>query len=109
MPGQLSGERQRNRRPQNACWSKQVAQLRHYAAQMQQTRLRMETANQAAELAHAMQRLRVEIAERKRTESQREAALEALRESEERFHSLFDNMGEGVALHELVFAGRKIR
>ncbi len=54
-----------------------------------------------------MQRLRMEIAERKRTESQREAALEALRASEERFHSLFDNMGEGVALHELVFAGGK--
>jgi PAS domain S-box-containing protein len=45
--------------------------------------------------------------DRKRAESQRIVALEALRESEERFHSLFDNMGEGVALHELVFENGK--
>ena len=45
----------------------------------------------------------LDISERKRAEAQREAALEALRASEERFHSLFDNMAEGVALHELVF------
>jgi PAS domain S-box-containing protein len=32
---------------------------------------------------------------------------DALKESEERFHSLFDNMGEGVALHELVFENAK--
>jgi predicted ATPase/two-component sensor histidine kinase/PAS domain-containing protein len=89
----------------NALLEKQVAQLRDYASQMQQTRLWNEAATQAEELALAMQRLRVEIAERKRTESQREAALTALSESEDRFHSLFDNMGEGVALHELVFAG----
>lgn len=36
-----------------------------------------------------------DVTERKRSE-------EALRESEERFHSLFSNMAEGVALHELV-------
>ena len=95
------------REAQNALLDKQVAQLRDHAVQMQQTRLRKEAVNQAAELADAMQRLRVEIAGHKRTESQREAALESLRESEERFHSLFDNMGEGVALHELVFAGGK--
>jgi PAS domain S-box-containing protein len=45
--------------------------------------------------------------DRKRAESQREAALKALRESEERFHSLFDNMNEGVALHDLVFENGK--
>jgi PAS domain S-box-containing protein len=45
--------------------------------------------------------------DRKRTETQREAALKALHESEERFHSLFDNMDEGVALHEMVFTGGK--
>jgi PAS domain S-box-containing protein len=91
----------------NGLLEKQITQLRNYASQMQQTRLRVEAATQAEELAQAMQRLRVEIVERKRTETQREAALEALRESEERFHSLFDNMGEGVALHELVFEGEK--
>lgn len=74
----------------------QINQLRNYAFQMQQSRLRIETATQAEELAKAMQRLRIEIAERKQTE-------EALRNSEQRFHSLFDNMDEGVALHELVF------
>ncbi len=40
----------------------------------------------------------LDISEYKRVE-------EALRESESRFHSLFDNMGEGVALHELVYEG----
>jgi len=37
-------------------------------------------------------------------------AEENLRQSEQRFRSLFDNMGEGVALHELVFdaAGQAI-
>ncbi len=45
--------------------------------------------------------------DRKRAESQREAALKALSESEAHFHSLFDNMDEGVALHELVFAEGK--
>jgi len=33
----------------------------------------------------------------------RKKAEEELSNSEERFHSLFDNMGEGVALHDLVF------
>jgi PAS domain S-box-containing protein len=45
--------------------------------------------------------------DRKRAEARGEDALKALHESEERFHSLFDNMDEGVALHELVFAGGK--
>jgi PAS domain S-box-containing protein len=35
--------------------------------------------------------------------SQRKAAERLLRESEQRFHNLFDSMAEGVALHELVF------
>jgi PAS domain S-box-containing protein len=47
------------------------------------------------------------ITGRKRAESQKEAALAALRKSEERFHSLFDNMAEGVALHELVMENGK--
>ena len=41
------------------------------------------------------------------TESER--AEEALRESEQRFRSLFESMAEGVALHELVYAdGRAV-
>ena len=49
---------------------RQIKQLRNYALQVQQTRLRIEAENQAAELAHATQRLRVEIAERKRAEEE---------------------------------------
>jgi len=39
--------------------------------------------------------------------TERLKAEEALHKSEKRFHSLFDNMGEGVALHELVFEDGK--
>ena len=78
----------------------QILQLRNFAFEIQQSKINIKTAQQADELAHAMQHLRVEISERKRTE-------EALRESEKRFHSLFENMGEGVALHELEFEDGK--
>ncbi len=58
-----------------ALLDRQVGQLRTYAVQMQQNTLRIEATTRAGDLAEAMQRVRVEIAERKRTE-------EALRESE---------------------------
>ncbi len=70
---------------------RQIKQLRNHAFQMQQSTLRAEAATQADELAHAMQRVRVEIAERKRTEA-------ALRESEERFKKLFVEAPLGIAL-----------
>jgi len=35
--------------------------------------------------------------------SARKAAERAIRDSEQRFHNLFDSMAEGVALHELIF------
>jgi PAS domain S-box-containing protein len=56
-----------------------------------------------AELEHANQRLQAEIAERKRTE-------DALRASEAKYRALFQNMGEGFALYELLYdeAGRAI-
>jgi PAS domain S-box-containing protein len=70
---------------------RQIKQLRNYALQLQQTRLRIEAETQAAELAHATQRLRVEIAERKRIE-------EALRQSEEQYKKLFVEAPLGIAL-----------
>ena len=75
---------------------KQIEQIRNYTFQMQQSKLRIEAIAQANELAQATQKLRSEIAVRKKTE-------EALRKSEEQFHSLFANMSEGVVLHELVY------
>ena len=75
----------------NDAIERQINQLRNYALQLQQTRLRIEAETQAGELAHATQRLRVEIAERKRTE-------EALRESEERYRKLFVEAPLGIAL-----------
>ncbi|MBI5381960.1 MAG: PAS domain S-box protein [Opitutae bacterium] len=47
----------------------------------------------SGELIYATAR---DITDRRRTE-------EALRESEQRFHALFDHMTEGVALHEMVY------
>jgi len=43
-----------------------------------------------------------DITERKQAEMEREKAIEALRESEENYHSLFEEMDEGFALCELV-------
>jgi PAS domain S-box-containing protein len=70
---------------------KQIKLLRYYALQIQQTKLLNEAKTHASELAHAAQRLRIEIAERKRTE-------QALRESKERFEKLFVEAPLGIAL-----------
>ncbi|MBV5349220.1 PAS domain S-box protein [bacterium] len=39
--------------------------------------------------------------------TERRQAEDELRQSEKRFHSIYDNMREGVALHDLVFEGGK--
>ena len=75
----------------NNLLDRQIKLLRNYALQMQQTKLLNEAETHASELAHAAQRLRIEIAERKRTEK-------ALRESEERFKKLFVEAPLGIAL-----------
>jgi PAS domain S-box-containing protein len=75
----------------HALVERQINQLRNYAFQIQQTKLRVEATTQAGELAQAMQRVRVEIAERKRTE-------EALRESEAQLRAVLDATPFPVAL-----------
>ncbi|MFZ2654252.1 MAG: AAA family ATPase [Victivallales bacterium] len=57
---------------------RQLEQLRNYALQVQQTSLRNEPTTQAEELAHAMQRLRVESAERKKAEERYAMTLAAV-------------------------------
>jgi predicted ATPase/signal transduction histidine kinase len=91
-PGKLQKEQEFKRQLAD----NKIEQIRNYAFQIQQSKLRHDAISQANELAQAMQKLRSEIARRKKTE-------EELRQSEERFHSLFSNMNEGVALHELVY------
>jgi PAS domain S-box-containing protein len=54
--------------------------------------LEQRVVERTAELAQANIKLKEEITERKRAESHREAALEALRGSEQRYHSLFEDM-----------------
>jgi len=48
------------------------------------------------EMGKANEQLRLEITERNRTQ-------EALRESEERYRSLYSSMNEGVCLHEIIY------
>ncbi|MDA3880681.1 MAG: PAS domain S-box protein, partial [Prolixibacteraceae bacterium] len=79
----------------NVVIDKQIQHLRNYAFQLQQNGLQLEIANQADEMAHATQRLRVEIAERKSIEN-------ALRESENKFRLLYTSMDQGMALHEII-------
>ena len=75
----------------DAVVERQLALLRDHAAQVKQDALRGEALTQARELARATQQLRLEIAERKRTE-------EALRQSEDRFRKLFMEAPLGIAL-----------
>jgi PAS domain S-box-containing protein len=63
----------------------QIGHLRNDAFRTRQASLRVEATAQAAELAAAMQRLRVEIAERKRV-------AEALARSEERYKNVSDQL-----------------
>jgi len=70
---------------------RQINQLRNVTFQMEQAGLRSEAVTLSRELADAMQRLRVEIADHKRTE-------EALRESEDRYKKLFVEAPLGIAL-----------
>jgi PAS domain S-box-containing protein len=51
-------------------------------------------------ISEALKHARREIAERERVESQREAALEALRASEERFRIFSSIAAEGIMIHE---------
>ncbi len=71
----------RGREIQKVLVEKQIKQLRNYALKMQQSRLRIAASIQAEELAQAMQRLRVEIAERKRTEEQRDKLISDLQKA----------------------------
>ena len=91
LPESDGGAGSQGREIKDALLEKQIAQLREYAFQMQQNALRVEALTQAKELARATQQLRIEIAERKRTE-------EALRESEDRFKKLFMEAPLGIAL-----------
>ncbi len=66
------------------------------ALRLAQAELEQRVEDRTAELTAANDRLQHELTARKRTE-------EALRQSEDRYRSLFDNMTEGFALHELIF------
>ena len=58
------------RQSRQALIDRRIKQLRSHASQMEQSTLRVEATMQAEELAHAMQRVRLEIAERKQMEQQ---------------------------------------
>jgi PAS domain S-box-containing protein len=81
--GQPSGKLERQSK--DALAERQIRHLRNHAFQVQPAKLQVEATNQAEELAHAMQRVRVEIAERKRAE-------QALRDSAEKLRLFADNV-----------------
>jgi diguanylate cyclase (GGDEF)-like protein/PAS domain S-box-containing protein len=58
-----------------------------------------------AELIEEISRLNWKIGELEKAKSERKRAQEALRESEERFRQLFDNMAEGVAIYQAIDDG----
>jgi PAS domain S-box-containing protein len=78
----------------NAMVERQIKQLRDQASQAQDAQLRGETVTQTEELALALQRVRVEIAERKRTE-------DALREKEAELRTVLDATPFPVALVDI--------
>ncbi len=78
-----------------------------YALERQRAKLTLQKAHQdlerrveerTAELEQVNARLRREIVERQRAESQQETALEALRESERRYRELFENSRDGFVV-----------
>ena len=87
--GRLAGNAEQEIK--DALVEKQLVQLHHYALQIRLNSQRVEAVTQAKELARATQQLRIEVAERKRTE-------EALRQSEDRFRKLFLEAPLGIAL-----------
>jgi signal transduction histidine kinase/tetratricopeptide (TPR) repeat protein len=69
----------------------QVGLLRNYAHQMQQTRLLFQAEEQAGELARATQRLRIEIAQRKKADeeiSTKNDELQKLNATKDKFFSI---------------------
>ncbi len=69
----------------------QIKQLRNHALQVAQATQRTAAASQAEELARAMQRVRVEIADRKRTE-------EMLRQTQAILQAAMDQSTAGIAI-----------
>ncbi len=70
---------------------KQIGVLKQYAHQLQQNRLRVEAETQAKELANATDRLRVEIAERKKAEEalrQKNEELQLANATKDKFFSI---------------------
>ncbi len=70
---------------------KHIVILRNYALQMQQTKLRLEAEMQADELAHATQRLRIEISDRKKAEEEiknKNKELQILNATKDKFFSI---------------------
>ncbi|MCG6919038.1 MAG: PAS domain S-box protein [Deltaproteobacteria bacterium] len=77
---------------------RQLEEELHKAQLKAKSKMEKLLAERTAELMKANEQLQHEIAERKRAE-------DALRESEIRYRSLFDHMGDGVAIYEAVNGG----
>jgi PAS domain S-box-containing protein len=79
----------------NGLLDTQIEQLRKNVLQAEQAKLRIATATQAAELAHAMQRVRVEIADRKQAE-------EALNNAKAKLELALQSSKMGVWMFDIV-------
>lgn len=97
------------RENKNAVIERQLQLLRGYVLQMKQIRLGIEAATQAEELAEATQRLRMEIAERKRAEKELQQYTSELARNNKELQDALANVKRLTGMLPICASCKKIR
>ena len=97
------------RENKNAVIERQLQLLRDYVLQMKQIRLGIEAATQAEELAEATQRLRMEIAERKRAEKELQQYTSELARNNKELQDALANVKRLTGMLPICASCKKIR